>query len=308
MHTQRPAPPETAQGFVLALACYSIWGFFPLYFHQLGQVPALEILLHRILWSAASLLPIALLMRRVPQIQRILRDRRTLLRLMLSTCLISANWFLFIWAVEHAMVLQSSLGYYINPLISILMGMLFLGEQLSRRQWFSVGLAAIGVLVLAISQGTAPWIALILACSFGSYGLVRKTTNAGAIEGLLIETLLICPLAIAGAFWLHMQGNAVFLQPDNSSATLLLIGGGVLTALPLALFGAAARRLRLATIGLMQYITPTLHFATAVFLFGEPFSQAHMVAFCCIWSALLIFSSRQIGHIWRRLKPRTTTP
>lgn len=296
--TIRIATADPARrGILLGLSAYMVWGFFPAYFKALAGAAPLEIVAHRIAWSALLLLLLSLLRGRSQALRSAFGQRRVLLTLCGSTLLIATNWLVFIYAVEGGEVLQSSLGYFINPLVSILLGFVFLGERLNRPQQVSLLLAAGGVLYLALQGGEVPWIALILAWSFGLYGLLRKIAQVDALIGLTVETLLLAPLATGYLVWLQSQGESAFLAGSLRHNLLLPLAGAV-TALPLLCFAGAARRLRLATVGFLQYITPTLHFVLAVGLFGEPFSAIHLVSFSCIWAGLAIYTAdalRQLG-------------
>lgn len=275
-------------GVLFALGAFGYWGFFPLYFRQLGDFSPLEILLHRSLWSVPFLLLLVLGGGRLAAMLRALRSWATLRVLLASTTLLAGNWLIFIWAVQSQQVLQISLGYYINPLANVTLGVLLLGERLSRLQTFAVALAAAGVLILAWQGSHVPWIALSLAVSFALYGLLRKTTPLGAVEGLLAETALLLPFALGGIVWLAASGQGHFLA-GGTLGDLLLISSGVVTATPLLFFAAAARRLTLSAVGMFQYIAPTLHFLMAVWLFGEAFTSAYAVTFGLIWSAVALF-------------------
>ncbi len=277
------------QGLTLGLLAYISWGSFPAFFKLLNAATPLEVVSHRIFWSAAFLLLLVGLSHRLGPLWRVLRDRGTLLTLGGSTLLIAANWSVFILAVQRGQVLQSSLGYFMTPLISVLLGFLFLREKLTLWQRISVGLAALGVLNLALQHGSIPWIALVLATTFGLYGLLRKLARVDALLGLTIETLLLTPFALGYLIYLQFTDQGVFLAgfPDLN---LLLPLAGVVTALPLLGFIGAARRLRLATIGFLQYITPSLHFLLAVGLYNETFSRGHLISFLCIWSALAVYT------------------
>lgn len=282
---------------MLGLCAYLVWGFFPAYFKALAGAAPLEIVAHRIAWSALLLLLLSLLRNQSKELCNAFGNRRILLTLCGSTLLIATNWLVFIYAVERGEVLQSSLGYFINPLVCILLGFVFLGERLNRPQQASLLLAAGGVLYLALQGGEIPWIALVLAWSFGLYGLLRKIAQVDALTGLTVETLLLAPLATGYLLWLHGQGESAFLAGSLRHNLLLPLAGAV-TALPLLCFAGAARRLRLATVGFLQYITPTLHFVLAVGLFAEPFSATHLVSFSCIWAGLVIYTAdalRQYG-------------
>lgn len=280
---------EARSGVVYGLAAYLIWGFFPLYFKALAGVSPLEILAHRIVWSVLSLALLLTVLRRWSGVRQAFAAPRILLTLGATTLLIAVNWLVFIYAVGAGKVLESSLGYFINPLVSALLGVLFLGEKLSRNQKASFYLAAAGVLLLTVQHGELPWIALTLAFSFGLYGLLRKEAPVDPLAGLTVETLLLCPLAAAYLGWLVAKGNSAFVA-GPADRTLLLACSGILTSTPLIWFAAATKRLRLVTIGLMQYLVPTLHFLLAVFAFGEPFTAAHLLSFALIWAGLLLYT------------------
>lgn len=301
------APPSTEArvGVAYAVAAYGLWGVFPLYFKLVVHVPALEVLAHRIIWSLAFLVGLMLLRRNARGVFVALRDRRTLVTLTITTLLIATNWFLFIWAVTHDLVLQASLGYFINPLVSVLLGFLFLRERLRRLQTLAVGLAGLGVGYLTVLGGQFPGLALYLACSFGLYGLLRKIARVDALAGLTVETGLLTPLALGFLVTQMVRGQAVF-GASSVGMSLLLVLAGVVTATPLLWFAEAARRLRLATLGFLQYLAPTGHFLLAVLAFGEPFTRAHLVTFACIWTALAIYSIDTVKGA--RRAPAVTTP
>ena len=280
---------EAGAGLLSGIVAYLIWGFFPIYFKALGAVPALQVLSHRIVWSVVFLLLLIGWRRRWGDLRVALTERGSLFILVATAILIATNWLVFIIAVEHGQVLQSSLGYFITPFVSVLLGVLFLKEQLRRLQLASLFLAAAGVITLTILHGSFPWTALILALTFGSYGLLRKVVKADSLIGLTVETCLLAPLAGVYLLFVAHQGDAAFLAGDTR-ASLLLLSAGVITATPLLLFAAAARRLRLATIGFLQYITPTLHFLLAVLIYNEPFTNVHLMSFLLIWAGLIIYS------------------
>lgn len=296
------AHDSTRLGVAFGLAAYLIWGSFPVVFKALEGATPLEIVCHRIFWSVVFLLILVTIRRQLGQIIVTLRNRQTLLTLCGSTLLIATNWLVFIYAVQHGEVLQSSLGYFITPLLSVLLGFIFLRERLNRWQLFSVLLALIGVLNLAFHHGRFPWIALVLATSFGLYGLLRKVAKVEAMVGLTVETLLLCPFALAYIIYLTTQQESSFLM-GTLRLDLLLPLSGVVTAIPLLLFVAAARRLQLATIGFLQYITPSLHFILAVGLYNETFTRGHLISFLFIWAGLGIYSSNTIWKsqaAWRK--------
>ena len=285
------------RGYVLGLSAYLLWGLFPLYFKHLDSVPALEIVVHRVLWSAlgAGLL---LLVWRHPGWWRELRAQPgRLAALVLSGLLIASNWLLYVWAVNNQHMLEASLGYYINPLVNVLLGLLLLGERLRPLQWLAVALAAAGVAQQVWQLGSLPWVSLLLALTFGFYGLLRKRVAVAALPGLALETWLLLPLALA---WLALHGDAASSQAAfwSSAPALWLALSGPVTLLPLLCFNAAARHLPYATLGFLQYVAPTLVLLLAVFHYGEPLAPARLLAFACIWAGLLVYSL----DAWRALR------
>jgi chloramphenicol-sensitive protein RarD len=281
---------EHGTGLASALGAFGIWGFLPLYFYLIGpRVNAWEVLAHRIIWATVVLAAYALLSGRLGRLATVFRQRRTWFPLAASALCIGTNWIVFIWAVTHNHVLETSLGYYITPLLNVLMGMLFLGERLRRLQWLAVALAAVGVAVLIGAFGHIPWVALTLATAFAVYGLIRKQVPVDSATGLLAETTLMVPVSVALLIWMGAHHQLVFLQAPVS-LELLLVGQGLLTVVPLLLFAVAARRLRLGTIGLLNYIAPSLQFLSAVFLLGEPLTKVEVITFACIWAGLALYS------------------
>jgi chloramphenicol-sensitive protein RarD len=284
-----PSPERhTAAGVAYASAAYLTWGVFPLYFRALQGVPAPEVLAHRIAWSAAFLVVLVTALRRWPEVLRQARAPGTLAALASSAVLISTNWLVYIWAVNAGRVVEASLGYFVNPLVTVLLGVVFLRERLTTRQKAAVALAAAGVLVLVVRAGAVPWVALTLALTFGLYGLVRKRAQADAVGGLLTEVALLAPLALAGLAWLARHGTAHF--GGAARHTALLAASGVVTAVPLIWFARAVERLRLSTVGLLQYLNPTAQLAIAIFVFGEAFTSTHAVAFGLIWTSLALYT------------------
>lgn len=280
-------PDERARGLAYALAAYLSWGLLPLYFKALRPVPALEILAHRVLWSLALLA--GLLAARGGWAAFRAPFRRDKLPLLaVTTALISVNWLVYIWAVQVGRVLEASLGYFVNPLVNVLLGVLFLGESLSGRQRAAVALAGVGVLVLVVRAGTFPWISLVLATSFGLYGLLRKRAAVDPVGGLLGETALLAPPALAYLALRAEAGTGAFGTAPG--VTVLLAAAGVITALPLVWFTLGIHRLRLSTMGLLQYVAPSGQFLLAVLLYREPFGPAHAAAFVFIWASLAIYS------------------
>lgn len=274
-------------GLALGVGAYTLWGILPLYIHLLKGVPALQVLAHRVLWSLVLLAVIIVIFRRARPILAAARGR-TLLLLLGSALLIAINWIVYIWAVQNDHVLEASLGYFINPLINVALGFAFLGERLRRIQGVAIAIAAAGVLVLAISGGGALWISLALAISFGLYGLLRKVAAIDALGGLTIETLLLAPFSLALLVHADQAGTGAFGQ--TTYLDLLLILAGAVTAAPLLMFAAAARRMPLATLGLLQYIAPSLQFAEAVLLFGEPVRTVHIATFALIWTGCALYA------------------
>jgi chloramphenicol-sensitive protein RarD len=287
-----PGGPDGAvTGTLAAVAAFGIWAFFPVYFNQFGPgVSPWEILLHRVIWAEVLLLGFILPARRLDRVRAVFRQPGTMMALAGSALAIGANWATFIWAVTHEEILQSSLGYYINPLFNVFLGYCFLGERLRFLQWLAVAVAAAGVGISVAGYGEVPWLALLMAGCFGLYGLIRKQVAIDSITGLMMETLLMTPVAGVWLIRMHIHGQTAFLQA-GARIDLLLIGSGIITILPLLLFVAAARRLRLATLGLLQYIAPTGHFLVGVYLYGEPFTAADAVTFGCIWTGLILYTT-----------------
>ncbi|WP_448662422.1 EamA family transporter RarD [Sphingomonas sp. CJ20] len=268
-----------AKGLLLGICAYVIWGVLPLYFHLLKDVPPLQILAHRVLWSVLLLMVLVLALKKARPILAAARGR-TLLLLAASAALIAINWYTYIWAVQHNHVLEASLGYFINPLLNVALGMLVLRERLRRWQGVAIAIAAAGVVVFASQGGGALWISLVLAASFGVYGLLRKVAAIDALGGLTVETLLLAPLALLVLWQASATGQGA--MGHDARTDILLVLAGIVTAAPLLMFAAAARRMPYATLGLIQYIAPSLQFAEAV-LFGERVGPAHAITFALIW-------------------------
>lgn len=286
---------EKVLGVCYAATAFLIWGISPIYWKALRQVPALEIILHRTVWSFFLLVLLIFVLRRRQEFISAIKNYRTMLTLSLTAMIIGGNWFLYVWAVNAEHLLQASLGYYINPLVNVVLGMVFLKERLRPKQILAVGLATVGVLYLTIYYGTFPWIALILAVSFGFYGLIRKIAPVGALVGLTMETMLLSIPALVILLHLDSRGAGSIFR-ISLKIDLLLIGCSVVTAVPLVLFALGARRLYLSTLGLLQYIAPSCMFSLAVFLFREPFSSAQVVTFILIWTALAIYSQDSLRY------------
>lgn len=284
------ASEQPLAGVLFGASAFLIWGLSPLYWKLLAVIPSSEIVLHRIVWSFLFLVLLLFCQRRWQEFFSSLASKKIVLRLTLSTLCVATNWFCYIWAVSHNYVLQASLGYYINPLVSVFLGMIFLRERLRRLQAIAVLLAAIGVTYLTLHIGQIPWVSLALAFSFGFYGLIRKTTQVGSLVGLAIETLLLSLPAAAYLFHLQSIGQGAFLH-TRPSIDFLLIGTSVITALPLLFFALGARRLHLRTVGFLQYIAPSCMFLLAVFVFKEPIIKAQVQTFIFIWLALGLYSA-----------------
>ena len=276
-------------GLLFGLGAYVSWGFLPLYLKAVAAVPSPEILAHRILWSLALIAVLVTVLRRWRPAAELLRAPRTMALLGLTALLIGGNWLLYISAVNSGRVLETSLGYFINPLVNVMLGVVVLRERLRRAQVGAIGLAAVGVAVLAIAQGGLPWIALALAFSFAFYGLIRKMAPVDPLTGLLAETALLGPLSLAYLVWLGGVGLGSFGQ--SAAIDGLLVLSGLVTAAPLLMFAAAGKRLRYVTIGLLQYIAPTIQFLLAVLLFGEALTSAHLITFGLIWLGLIAFAA-----------------
>jgi chloramphenicol-sensitive protein RarD len=275
------------RGLAFGLAAYVMWGLFPIYWPWLEPGGALEILAHRVVWSLVFVVLLLVVTRR--GLRDLPRDRRGLGLLSVAAALIGVNWGVFIWAVNHGHVIESSLGYFINPLVSVGLGVIVLEEQLRRAQWVAVGIASTGVVVLAVDAGGFPWIALTLAFSFGIYGLVKKVVGVGPVEGLVIEAAALVPLALGYLIWLTVSGESTFTShgPDH---TLLLMSGGAVTAVPLLLFAAAAAAVPLSQLGVLFYINPMMQFLIGVFVKHEPLGTGRLVGFVLVWVALIVFT------------------
>ncbi len=287
---------EHGKGLWLAVTAYVLWGGLPLFFKLLHAVPPLQILAHRVVWSLVLLVLAILVLRRGKAIRAAARGR-TLALLGCSAVLIAINWLTYIWSVSHAHVIEASLGYFINPLVNVALGVALLGERVGRLQWAAIGVAALGVLVMAVAGGGSVWISLVLAFSFGIYGYVRKIAAIDALGGLTVETLILVLPALIVLGVAQADGTAAFGQ--DRQLDLLLIAAGAITAAPLLLFAAAAKRLKYTTLGLLQYIAPTLQLIQAVLLFGEPLRGYHIAAFGLIWAGCALYAL--VG--WRTAKP-----
>jgi len=277
-------------GILSAASAFLCWGLFPLYFHAIGEVPPLQILAHRMLWSLLFLV-IVLAVRRQWAWLAVVRQPRIFGSFIASAVLLSVNWLIYIWAVNNGHVIEASLGYFINPLVNISLGYLLLKERLRPAQWAAIAVAALGVAWLTWQAGTVPWIALALAFSFGGYGLLRKTAALGALEGLSFETMVLFPVAAAYVIWLTVHGQNAFINTESTSTQLLLMAAGPITAIPLLLFASGARQIPLSVLGLLQYLSPTLQFLLGVWMFHEAFTADRLVGFALIWAALALFAA-----------------
>ncbi len=286
------------KGLLLAAACYTIWGLFPLYFHLLHAIAPAQVLMHRMLWSLLLLSVVQVARGEWGWLRALARQPRVIAGFATSAGLLSLNWFIYIWAVDQGRVVDASLGYFMNPLVNILLGALVLKERLRSGQWIAVATASLGVLWLTLQGHGFPWIGVSLGVSFGLYGLLRKTAALGALEGLSLETLLLAPLAGAYLGWVSLQGHNDFAQAPLDTR-LWLVAAGPITAIPLVMFAAGARRIPLSLLGLMQYIAPTLQLLLGVLLYHEPFNASRAAGFCFIWAALAIYSGEGLLRFWQ---------
>jgi chloramphenicol-sensitive protein RarD len=288
---------EDRSGLIAGIAAFGTWGLIPVYWKLFTSLSASEILAHRFVWTTGFLVGLLSWQRRWPEVREAIRSRRALFYCLASGVAISVNWFCFIWAVNVGRVIETSLGYFMTPLMNVLLGATFLREKLTRLQLLSVSLALVGVLNLTLGYGRFPWLAIILCVSFGLYGLLRKKSGVRPIPGLFLETALLAPVAAAYLLFLQGAGNSAF-SSNGWSMALLLVTTGVVTGLPLVWFGHAARHLRLTTLGFLQYLAPSCSFFLGVFLYHETFTRAHLITFTFIWVALIIFTAEAIWR-WR---------
>jgi chloramphenicol-sensitive protein RarD len=302
-----PAPKQSGvaaedrSGLIAGLAAFATWGLIPVYWKLFTSLAAAEILAHRFVWTTLFLVALLSWQQRWPEVREATRSRRALLYCFASGLAISVNWLVFIWAVNVGRVIETSLGYFMTPLVNVLFGAVFLRERLTRWQFVSVMLALVGVLNLTFGYGRFPWLAITLCVSFGLYGLLRKKSGVRPIPGLFLETTLLTPIAAGYLLYLQRAGNSAFTSAGWPMA-LLLISTGIVTGLPLVWFGHAARHLRLTTLGFLQYLAPSCSFFLGVFLYHEPFTRAHLITFTFIWIALVIFTAEAI---WRWRPPHT---
>ncbi|MBB1322624.1 EamA family transporter RarD [Shewanella sp. SR43-8] len=290
---------EYRKGVLLAVCAYTIWGIAPLYFKLLHHVPATEILMHRVIWSFIFMIIMMQFIGGFGRLRLILKQPKQLLVLFVTSVLIAANWLIFIWAVNNDHMLDASLGYFINPLFNVLLGMVFLGERLRKLQWVAVSLASIGVLVQLISFGSIPLLSLALAASFGFYGLLRKKVNIDAKSGLLVETAILLPIAL-GYLFITLDSSTTSMLANTLDLNLLLVAAGIITTIPLLCFAGAAVRIPFSILGFFQYIGPSIMFILAVKLFNEPFDIEKGITFGFIWGALIIFIGDMLLQRQRR--------
>jgi chloramphenicol-sensitive protein RarD len=276
------------KGILNGLGAYALWGLFPIYWKLLHQVPALQVIGHRIAWSFVLLIVVILLTKQWKEFRSTALTPKTLGIYSIAAVLLSLNWLVYVWGVNAGFIIETSLGYFINPLLSVLLGVVFLRERLRPSQWIPVGLAAAGVIYLTVAYGRLPWIALSLAFSFGIYGLVKKVAPLGSLYGLTLETAIVFPIALIYLLVVDFTGTGAFLH-QGALTDILLIGTGVVTSIPLLLFASAARQIPLTVIGILQYIAPTLQFLIGVFLYHEAFDRSRLMGFGLVWLALIIF-------------------
>jgi chloramphenicol-sensitive protein RarD len=284
-------------GIGFGLLAYGIWGFFPLFFRQLSHLSPMDVLSNRAVWACVFVGILLTLRRNWSKVLAVFRTPRQFAMLTLAALLVGSNWLMFLWAVTHQQVVASSLGYFLTPLVNVLLGLIVLKERLNRLEWISVAFALAAIANEVITLGSLPWVSLFLAATFGTYGLVRKQVPVDALSGLWLETLAMLPVCGIYAIWQAQNGHAVFAAHDASTAALL-VGAGIITAVPLMAFAAATQRLDLATVGMLMYINPTLQFITAVWIFGEPMQTERLISFALIWLGLFVFS----WSMWRKLR------
>ena len=287
--------PQTRIGTIYGASAYLMWGLFPLFWPLLEPAGAVEILAHRIVWSLLVVVVLMAVGRRLVSLRALARNGRSMRLLTLAAAVIAVNWGVYIYGVNTEHVVETSLGYFINPLVTVMFGVLFLAERLHPRQWFAIGVATIAVLVLSVDYGRPPWIALSLAFSFAVYGLLKKKAGAGAVESLAVETLVLFVPALVFLGWLASAGESHFGSEGPGHASLLILSG-VVTAVPLLFFGAAATRVPLTTLGLLQYLAPTMQFLTGVVLYDEPMPAVRLAGFGLVWLALVVFTADFLGR------------
>ena len=298
---------ESRRGALFGATAYLLWGVFPLYFPLLKPAGSVEVLAHRVVWSLAVVAILVQATRRWAGVRAIAADRRKLLRLSAAATVLAVNWGVYIYGVTSGRVVETSLGYFINPLVTVMLGVLVLRERLRKAQYAALGVAAAAVLFLSIENGRPPWIALTLAFSFGTYGLLKKTAVVGALEGLAVETAVLAPLALVFLVALQLQGSSTLVSHGAGHATLLALTG-LITAIPLLFFGAAASRVPLTTLGVLQYLAPTMQFLLGVLLFHEALGLARLLGFCLVWAALGLFTADLMSQRRRSVRLAVAEP
>jgi chloramphenicol-sensitive protein RarD len=283
------------RGILYGIGAYTMWGLLPIYWKSLHQMPALEILANRMVWSLVFVVILLIIRRHWSWLPSALRNRRILITYLCTASLLAINWFTYIWAVNAGFIIETSLGYFINPLLNVILGILFLHERLRVGQVIALCLVVLGVTYLTVVYGSFPWIAITLALTFGFYGLLRKTGSLESMEGLTFETAVYFIPAVAYLLFLNANGSGSLANGDPQ-VTILLVGTGLVTGIPLILFGAAAKRITMTNLGLLQYIAPTLQFLLGVFVYQEEFNQARLIGFALIWSALIVYSIEGLWH------------
>lgn len=285
------AAAETAKsGALVGASCYFLWGLVPLYWTQLASIDPVELIAHRHVWSLVFLVAIVAAQRRFGEIRATFGDARLLARNVISAWFLTGNWLVYVWGVNTGHVIETSLGYFLVPLVNVAAGRFLLHEHLRRAQWIAIGLAAAGVALMIVQLGRPPWIALVLAATWGAYSFMRKQSSLGAVTGLTLETLLLVPIAIAFLLWRHQIGDGALGRVDAWMHVLVLSAGAV-TAIPLVMFAYSARRIRLSTLGLLQYIAPSVQLALGIWVYHEPFSRSRMLSFGFIWAALALYTA-----------------
>jgi chloramphenicol-sensitive protein RarD len=298
---------DTRRGAAFGATAYLLWGIFPLYFPLLDPAGAVEVLAHRVVWSLLVVAVLVQVTHRWSAVRAVFADRRKVVRLGVAAAFLAVNWGVYIYGVTTDRVVETSLGYFINPLVTVMLGVIVLRERLRPAQWAALGVATIAVVFLAVQAGRLPWIALVLAFSFGTYGLLKKTSHVGALEGLTVETAVLAPVALLYAVAIQVSGNATLTSHGPGHAALLALTG-VITAVPLLFFGAAASRVPLTTLGLLQYLAPTMQFLLGVLFFHEDMSALRLLGFGLVWTALVMFTADLLGQRRRTLRLAVPEP
>jgi chloramphenicol-sensitive protein RarD len=296
-----PGPTPARRGAAYGAGAYLLWGLFPLYWPRLEPSTSLEVLAHRVLWSLLVVALLLALTRRIGNLRAVVADRGLVTRLAVAAVVVAVNWGAYIYGVTSGQVVETSLGYFVNPIVTVLLAVLVLGERLRPAQWTALGIAFLAVLVLSVENGRPPWIALLLAFSFAAYGLIKKTAAVGAVEGLAVETAVLLPLAAGYVGYLVATGTSTF-GTEGAGHAGMLATTGLVTAVPLLLFASAATRVSLTTLGLLQYLAPTMQFLLGVLVLGEPLPPVKLAGFVLVWSALALFTADLVRHHRRQLR------